>query len=162
MNSFLEIVGKACEILLPIDNAVFLGNTRSEIVICTLSSITLAKQLSDQVLSKVNLVGRLLSENKGIDSILHYLYENKNIYVLLVCGKEVMGHKAGHSLIQLHKFGVNENNYIINSSSPFPKLNSSKALIDHFRQNVSVIDKIDEINPIRIQHIINSLKSSIR
>lgn len=160
MNSILEIIGKACELLLPIEKTVFLGNPNSEIVICTLSSINLAQELSHQILHDVNLVGRLLSENKGIDAILRYLYENKNIKILIICGKDVWGHKAGHSLIQLHRFGVNEQNFIINSSSPDPKILSTKKFIEYFQQNILIINKIDETNSNKIRHLVNSLKSN--
>lgn len=160
MNLLSEIIGKACEILLPIDNSVFPGNPGSEIVICTLSSISMAHQLSNQILQDTALIGRLLSENKGIDEILEYLYEHKNIKILVICGKEVLGHKAGHSLIQLHRFGVDTQNFIINSSSPDPKILSPKKFIEHFQQNISLIDRINEIDTNKIQQLINKIKSS--
>ena len=54
-------------------------------------------------MNDVSIVGRLLSENKGIDSIINFVNENQKINTIIVCGKEVWGHKAGHSLFELHK-----------------------------------------------------------
>jgi len=34
------------------------------------------------------------SENKGIDSIIEYVNKNQKIKTIIVCGKEVSGHKA--------------------------------------------------------------------
>ena len=47
------------------------GNLDSFIAVCTLSSIDLLKKfVNSQVLEHISIVGRLFSENKGIDSIV--------------------------------------------------------------------------------------------
>ena len=98
------------------------------------------------ILNKVAIIGRLLTENKGIDEIIRYVNYNKNIKKIIICGKEVWGHKAGHSLLQLHKNGVDNNNRIIGSKSPDPVLTVTKSEIDYFQKKVHLINLIGEIN----------------
>ncbi len=78
------------------------------------------------------IIGRLFSENKGIASIIKYLYQNKNIKKIILCRKED-GSQTSHSLLQLHKNGIDKNFRIINSTSPDPYLTVSKGLIEYFK-----------------------------
>lgn len=151
MNILAEIVGEICKTVLPIPEEYAKGNPNSSIAICTLSSIDLLKRFSNhEILNDVSIVGRLLSENKGIDSIVKYINNNQKINTLIVCGKEVCGHKSGHSLFQLHKHGIDKNNRIINSSSPDPYLTVSEFKIKYFQNNVNLINLINETDYERI------------
>ena len=145
MNALGEAIGELCKIILPIPEEYYGGNPDSSIAVCTLSSIDLLKKLSNsEILSHVSIAGRLLSENKGIDSIIKYVNKNQKINIIIVCGKEVWGHKAGHSLFQLHKNGVDKNNRIINSTSPDPYLTVSKSQIQYFQNNITLVNLIAE------------------
>ena len=147
MNALGEAIGELCKIILPIPEESYHGNPDSPIAICTLSSIDLLKKLGNsQILSRVSIVGRLLSENKGIDSIIKHVNENRKINTIIVCGKEVWGHKAGHSLFQLHQNGIDKNNRIIGSISPDPYLTVSKSQLQYFQNNVSLVNLINETN----------------
>ena len=96
MNALGEAIGELCKVILPIPEERFLGNSTSSIAVCTLSSIDLLKKFENSdILSQICVAGRLLSENKGIDSMLDYVFKNKNVKTIIVCGKEVWGHKAG-------------------------------------------------------------------
>ena len=59
-------------------------------------------------MSTILLVGRLLSENKGIDTLIGFTLKYPNLHHIVVCGKEVKGHKAGQALLSLHRNGVNK------------------------------------------------------
>ena len=145
MNILGEKIGELCKIILPISEESYQGNLNSSIAICTLSSIDLLKKFANsELLNHISIVGRLLSENKGIDSIIKHVNKNKKITTIIVCGKEVWGHKAGHSLFQLHKNGVDKNNRIINSTSPDPFLTVSKSQIQYFQNNVTLVNLINE------------------
>ena len=110
MNKIGEAIGELCKVILPINEEFYLGNPDSNIAICTLSSIDLLKNIRDSdILNKISVAGRLLSENKGIDSIIKYVNKHPKINTIIVCGKEVWGHKSGHSLFQLHKNGIDQN-----------------------------------------------------
>lgn len=147
MNSLGNIIGEICKVVLPIKQEFYIGNPNSQIAICTLASISLLDDLKDfEILSKVAIIGRLFSENKGIDNMIQYVYQNKNIKKIILCGKEVWGHKPGHSLLQLHKNGIDENFRIINSTSPDPYLTISKNAIEHFQKNIRIINLINETN----------------
>ena len=145
MNILGNGIGELCRIILPIPEESYLGNPDSSMAVCTLSSMDLLKKLRDsEILNHTSIVGRLLSENKGIDSIIKHVNKNQKITTIIVCGKEVWGHKAGHALFQLHKNGIDGNNRIINSSSPDPYLTVSKPLIQHFQNNITLVNLINE------------------
>ena len=147
MNALVEAIGELCKIILPIPEESFSGNSNSSIAVCTLSSIDLLKKFSNpKILNHISIVGRLLSENKGIDSIIEYINKNQKINTIIVCGKEVWGHKAGHSLFQLHKNGVDKNHRIINSTSPDPFLRVSKSQIQYFQNKTTIVNLINETN----------------
>ena len=144
MNAIGEAIGELCKVILPINEEFYLGNSDSSIAICTLSSIDLLKNFANsEILNQISIVGRLLSENKGIDSIIKYVNRNPKVDTIIVCGKEVWGHKSGHSLFQLHKNGTDQSNRIINSTSPDPFLTVSKSEIKYFQDNVNLIDLIN-------------------
>ena len=155
MNSLENLLGEICKVVLPIPEETFKGNSNSHIAICTLSSMDLLKKFRNpEILKNVSMVGRLLSENKGIDAILQYLNQNNKIKTLIVCGKDVWGHKAGHSLIKLYENGVDTNGRIIDSSSPDPFLNVPKTQIEYFRKEVNLINMINETNFEKIKKLI--------
>ncbi len=158
-NALGQAIGELCKVILPIPEERFLGNPDSSIAVCTLSSIDLLKKLQNsEILNQICVAGRLLSENKGIDSIIDYVFMNSNVKTIIVCGKEVWGHKAGHSLFELHKNGIDSNFRIINSSSPDPFLTSSENKIKHFQDNIRLEDMINETDLCVIEKKIKSLQ----
>jgi len=147
MNNLGNTIGELCKILLPIPEESYIGNTDSSIAICTLSSMDLLKKISkSDLLSHISIVGGLLSENKGIDSIIKYANQNKKIKTIIICGKEVLGHKAGHSLFELHKNGIDNYGKIINSTSPDPFLTVTKSEINYFQNEINLVNIINETN----------------
>jgi len=128
VNAIGEAIGELCKVILPIHEDYYLGNPNSAIAVCTLSSMNLLKSFANpEILNKISIVGRLLSENKGIDSIIKHVNKNSQIDTIVVCGKEVWGHRSGHSLFELHKNGIDQKNRIINSTSPDPYLTVPKS-----------------------------------
>lgn len=150
MNSLSDIAGEICKVVFPIHDEVFLGNNGSSIAICTLSSMDLLKEISrSDMMGKIAIVGRLLSENKGIDELVRHIVKNQNIKTLIVCGKEVSGHKTGHALVSLYKYGIN-NARIVNSHSPNPFLTVSEQEVRKFQKQITLVDKIGETRLDRI------------
>jgi tetrahydromethanopterin S-methyltransferase subunit A len=157
MNLIENLAGEICKIILPINEEVFFGNPRSSLAICTLSSMNLLKEIANSnLLSKVALVGRLFSENKGIDSLVRYVISNKNLETILLCGKDTPGHRPGHSLLNLYKNGVGSQGRIIDSSSPDPILTITKSEVLKFQNQVKLIDEINETSISKIKLLINA------
>jgi len=147
MNSLGNMIGVLCKVILPIPEESYQGNPDSTIAICTLSSLDLLKKMTNSdVLQHISIVGRLLSENKGIDAIIRHVNQNKKIKTIIVCGKEVWGHKAGHSLFKLYRNGIDNNQRIINSNSPDPFLTVTKTQINYFRNEIILVNMINETN----------------
>ena len=143
--NFGELAGIVCKKIFPIPEEKFAGNHSSNVAICTLSSIELLKEISQSnMMEKIAIAGRLLSENKGIDEMVRFVNHNPRLDTIIVCGKEVVGHRTGHALFCLHKFGTDQNNRIINSISPDPVLSVTKKEIIQFQNQVKLIDKIGE------------------
>lgn len=156
MNSIGNAIGELCKIILPIPEESYLGNPYSSKAICTLSSMDLLKKISNsELLNHVSIAGRLLSENKGIDSIIKYLNQNKKVKTVIVCGKEVWGHKAGHSLVKLYENGIDDHGRIINSISPDPFLTSTKSEINYFQNEINLVNIINETNIETIKKYVN-------
>ena len=156
MNLIENLAGEVCKIILPINEEIFFGNPKSSLAICTLSSITLLKEIANSnLLSKVALAGRLFSENKGIDSLVRHVISNKNLETILLCGKDTPGHKPGHSLLNLYKNGVDNQGRIVGSSSPDPILTITKSEILEFQKQVKLVDKINETSISKIKLSIN-------
>ena len=147
MNNLANVIGELCKVILPIPEEAYIGNINSSVAVCTLSSINLLKQISNSdLLNHIAIVGRLFSENKGIDSLIRYVNQNKKIKTIFVCGKEVWGHKAGHSLFELHKNGIDNYGRIINSKSPDPFLTVTKAEIIYFQNEITLVNLINQTN----------------
>ena len=147
MSSLGNMIGELCKAILPIPEEFYQGNPNSSIAICTLSSMSLLKKTANSdFFGKISIVGRLLSENKGIDEIVRHVNNHKKIKKIIVCGKEVWGHKAGHSLFQLHKNGIDHNGRIIGSESPDPFLTVSKSQINYFQNKIILVNLINETN----------------
>jgi tetrahydromethanopterin S-methyltransferase subunit A len=153
-----DCIGKICKHLLPIRQEHYLGNA-SKIAICTLSSIRLLTEISNdtKLMNDLAIVGRLLSENRGIDEIINYCIVNKQIEHLVVCGRDSRGHRAGESLIALSKNGMTKEGIIINSNSPRPRLHSSYQEVEIFRNRITIHDLIEEIDLNRIRSFVDKL-----
>src|SRR3712207_4723800 len=98
--------GKLCKALFPIKQEYYLGSGKAA-AICTLSSFDLLEMLSrSSIMDRVLIVGRLLSENKGIDAMIDFTKNHPELNRIILCGKEVRGHRAGQALLALARNGV--------------------------------------------------------
>ena len=151
-------IGEICKHLLPIKHERYVGNGR-KIAICTLSSIRLLTKISidTKLMNQLAIVGRLLSENKGIDEMINYCIANKQLEHLVICGRDSRGHRAGESLIALSKNGMTKEGTIINSKSPRPQLRSSYQEVEIFRNRITIHDLIEETDLNRIRSFVDEL-----
>jgi tetrahydromethanopterin S-methyltransferase subunit A len=141
-KSFENMAGKICETLIPIKHEYHIGKGGKEIAICTLSSIHLLEDIykTPEVMDKILVVGRLLSENKGIDTIIKFTLTHPELHYIIVCGKDVRGHQAGQALVSLYENGINYNKtggrFIVGAKGPNPVLVSSWEEIIAFRKQI--------------------------
>jgi tetrahydromethanopterin S-methyltransferase subunit A len=151
-------IGEICKYLLPIKHEHFVGKG-SRIAICTLSSIRLLTEISNdtKLMNNLAIVGRLLSENKGIEDIINYCIVHKELEHLIICGKDSRGHRAGDSLIALSKNGMTKEGIIIESKSPRPQLRSSYQEVEIFRDRITVHNLIEETDLNRIRSCVDEI-----
>nr|MDO8134255.1 tetrahydromethanopterin S-methyltransferase subunit A [Candidatus Njordarchaeum guaymaensis] len=87
------------------------------------------------------LAGSVQTENIGIEKIITNIVANPNIRYLIICGREVEGHRAGDALKALIKEGVNGSRAIRGTRAPKPYLfNISMDAVERFRKQVVVVD----------------------
>lgn len=108
-------------------------------------------------MDNIAIVGRLLSENKGIDKIIQYCITNRNLVHLVVCGKDVSGHMAGDSIIALFNYGITSEGKIIAGKSPHPYLVSSYEDVQTFRNRCTIHNLIGETSFSRVKSYIERI-----
>jgi tetrahydromethanopterin S-methyltransferase subunit A len=146
---FDNAIGKICKALLPIKHEYYIGKGKS-VAICTLSSIDLLEEIStSNIMNRILIVGRLLSENEGIDTIIKFVLDHTELHHIIICGKEVKGHQAGQALISLYKNGMNNDGGIIGAKGPYPLLRSSQKDIEEFRKQIIRFSDLREIDDIK-------------
>lgn len=139
-KKFDDAAGKVCKALIPVRHERFEGRGTG-LAICTLGSIDLLEQVSkSDLMNRVAVAGRLLSENKGIDAIVAYVASHPDLKRIIVCGKEVKGHMAGQALLALYRNGIDSEGRIIGAKGPYPILQSSKEQVEAFRRQVAITD----------------------
>jgi tetrahydromethanopterin S-methyltransferase subunit A len=150
--------GKLCEVLLPIKPEYHMGKGNS-VAICTLSSIHLLHAIADLdvIMNRILIVGRLFSENKGLDKLINFTLKHPTLHHIIVCGKEVRGHKTGQALISVHRNGAKKEGRIIGAIGPQPFLTCSQTDIELFRKQCKVYDLIDNEDLKTIKNIVSHL-----
>jgi len=156
-----NIFGICCYHLLPIKQEYYIGKGK-KIAICTLSNLELLEEIknNNEIMENILIVGRLLSENKGVDEIIKFTKKNTLLKHILVCGDDVKGHLPGQTLISLKENGIDINKRVIKTSGAYPFLICSTQEVEYFRHQVDIIDRIGlkDINKIKdIILVINSI-----
>lgn len=150
-----NFAGRICKIVLPIKQEYYLGRGQAS-AICTLSSLDLMDRISQMapVMGRVAIVGRLLSENKGIDAIIKFAIEHPGLERIILCGKEVKGHRAGQALLSLSKNGIDIKGKIIGATGPYPSLRTNRDEIDMFRKKVVIVDLVGSTDIAKIIELV--------
>lgn len=92
---------------------------------------------------KVAIWGPMKTENLGIEKVVANVISNPNIRFLIVCGKEIRGHRSGASLLCLSEHGIDEDGRIIQAPGAVPYIeNISREAIQRFMEQVEVVDMI--------------------
>jgi tetrahydromethanopterin S-methyltransferase subunit A len=141
--------GLSCEILFnsvawpPVVGEYFVTDANAQVAVTTLASTKLAKTLAEQKIPGIAIVGKLETENIGIDKIIKNTIANPNIRSLIVCGAESQGHLCGQTLLALSENGVDETGRVIGSKGKRPILrNVTQLEVNAFRRQIKMIDLI--------------------
>jgi tetrahydromethanopterin S-methyltransferase subunit A len=153
-----NVAGRLCEVLIPIKNEYFIGNGKT-VAICTLSSMELLQTIArtEGVMNRILIVGRLLSENKGIDTLIKFTLNHPELHCIVVCGNDVKGHQSGQALLSLYRHGVSRDGKILGATGPHPFLTHLHSDIESFRKQIMIYDliKCEELD--RVKALLSSL-----
>jgi tetrahydromethanopterin S-methyltransferase subunit A len=146
MKRLDNAAGRLCKALLPIKHEYYLGAGKA-VAVCTLSSIDLLQTISkSDLIDRILIAGRLLSENKGIDAIIDFTVKHPSLNHIIVCGKEVRGHRAGQALLALASNGIDSSGRIIGAVGPNPIVTLPIEDVDIFRHQVEINDMIGTVH----------------
>jgi tetrahydromethanopterin S-methyltransferase subunit A len=150
--------GEICEFILPVRLSYLKGNGET-VAICTLSDMGLLRDIisSPDIMSKVFVAGRLLSENRGIDDVLATVHDSPRLRYLILCGRDGKGHRPGQALISLYKFGITDDGYIVGANGSNPILKSTKEEISFFRTRIEIVDLIGNRDISQIEQVLAEL-----
>jgi tetrahydromethanopterin S-methyltransferase subunit A len=103
------------------------------------------------------LSGTVQTENIGIEKLICNIVANPNIRYLVIFGPESPGHQTGDALLMLLNNGVDERRRIIGAQALTPYLfNLPTEYIARFREQVSVINLLDEGDPELLRRAVRS------
>lgn len=106
----------------------------------------------------VAIYGPLKTENIGIEKIIANVISNPNIRYLVVCGKDIRGHRSGSSLISLHRYGIDANHRIIDAPGAIPYIENLRIkAIKRFQNQIEIVNLIDEVDNDRLDKTIFEL-----
>lgn len=98
------------------------------------------------------LAGTLQTANIGLEKIVANVVANPNIRYMVLCGREVEGHKAGDALVALIKNGVNTRRIIMGTNAPTAYLfNIPFKAIERFRKQVMLINLMNVVDTDRVK-----------
>jgi tetrahydromethanopterin S-methyltransferase subunit A len=146
MKRLHNAAGRLCKALLPIKHEYYFGAGKA-VAVCTLSSIDLLQTIArSDIMNRILIAGRLLSENKGIDTIIDFTVKHPSLNRIIVCGKEVRGHRAGQALLALASNGMDSSGRIIGAVGPNPIVTLPLQDVDIFRHQVEINDMIGTVD----------------
>ncbi len=120
----------------------YVGQKESPVAVCTLSSLDLMREIGPR--DEIAILGKTFTENLGIEKMIRNIVTNPSIRFLILCGPE-SPHRVGQSIASLKQHGVDAKGRIIKSHGRLPLLkNVTREEINHFRQQIEIIDLIGE------------------
>lgn len=113
------------------------------VAVATLGSVDLAEKLARIRPKELCIVGKVETENIGIDKIIKNTVSNPTIRYLLLAGKDPAGHLPGKTLLALKQNGIDEKMKVVGAPSKRPLLrNVTRDDVEAFRHQVQVVDLI--------------------
>jgi tetrahydromethanopterin S-methyltransferase subunit A len=126
----------------------FVHDPAAPVAVTTLGSVDLAGEVSACAPEGLCIVGKVETENIGIEKIVKNILSNHAIRYLICCGKEPPKHLTGATWLALFTNGIDENRNIIGSPGMRPNLpNTTSEEIAEFRARITPVDMIGETDP---------------
>lgn len=130
------------------------GNKESPVAVCTNASI-------DDIeidLEKIAIIGKVVTENIGIEKIIQNIVSNSNIRYLVLCGKPSKGHFVSQAIEQLIKQGIDKDKKIIGARGNMPYLKGiDEKLVERFREQITPINMLGETDSKKIEQVIDKI-----
>lgn len=140
----------------------FVHDPAAPVAVTTLGSVELAKQISDLNPQGLCIVGKVETENIGIEKIIKNILSNHAIRFLICAGIEPPKHLTGQTMVSLFENGIEETGRIIESPGMRPILpNTTPAEVNEFRSRIKPTVMIGETDPKVIADKIAELASTI-
>jgi tetrahydromethanopterin S-methyltransferase subunit A len=126
-----------------VPGSYFVTNPVAPVAVTTLGSVALAEAVSRNPLPGLCIVGKVETENIGIEKIIKNILSNPAIRYLVCAGNEPPRHLTGATLMALFENGVDEDQRIPGAPGMRPILpNTTAAEVSAFREQVEAIDMI--------------------
>jgi tetrahydromethanopterin S-methyltransferase subunit A len=121
----------------------FVADPTAPVAVTTLGSVDLAEQVSNSAPEGLCIVGKVETENIGIEKIIKNIISNPSIRYLVCAGQEPPKHLTGATMVALFQQGVDASNRIMGAPGMRPFLpNTSAEEVQVFRQQVEPVDMI--------------------
>jgi tetrahydromethanopterin S-methyltransferase subunit A len=121
----------------------FVTDPTAPVAVTTLGSVPLAEAVSRNAPSGLNIVGKVETENIGIEKIIKNIVSNPSIRYFVCAGNEPPRHLTGATLIALFENGIDEDHRIPGAPGMRPILpNTSAAEVLAFREQVELVNMI--------------------
>ncbi|MGI9309230.1 MAG: DUF4346 domain-containing protein [Gammaproteobacteria bacterium] len=140
----------------------FVLDQSAPVAVTTLGSVDLAAEVFAAKPAGMCIVGKVETENIGIEKIIKNIISNKAIKYLVCAGKEPPKHMTGATMVALFENGVDERNKIIGSPGMRPILpNTSAEEIAEFREQVTPVDMVGEASVEKIAARVRELAATV-
>lgn len=121
----------------------FVTDPAAPVAVTTLGSVALAEAVSRNPPAGLCIVGKVETENIGIEKIIKNVLSNPAIRYLVCAGNEPPRHLAGATIMALFANGIDDSKRIPGSPGMRPILpNTSAAEVLAFREQVEAVDMI--------------------
>lgn len=126
-----------------VPGSYFVTDPDAPVAVTTLGSVALAEAVSWNPPAGLCIVGKVETENIGIEKIIKNVVSNPAIRYLICAGNEPPRHLTGATLMALFANGMDGRKRIPGSPGMRPVLpNTSAAEVQAFREQVQLIDMI--------------------
>jgi tetrahydromethanopterin S-methyltransferase subunit A len=128
--------------LYPWGGEYVVGNPESCVAAVTLSEYIRLPE------GEIAIHGHMKTENLGVEKVIANVVSNPNIRFLIVCGREVRGHRSGDTILAIHRDGIDEGNRVLGAKGAVPFIeNITREAVERFRSQVEIVDMVGEVDP---------------